>query len=191
MPPKAKFSREEIIAAALEITRESGIEAVTARELGKRLNSSSRPIFTVFENMEEVLQEVEKAAKDIYRQYVEEGLKQELAFRGVGMAYIQLAAREPKLFQLLFMCEQQEGNDLEHILTTIDANYEVILKSVQEPYQLNEESAKKLYQHLWIYTHGLATLLATRVCQFTPEEIQRMITEIFKSLLEKIKKGEL
>lgn len=191
MPPKAKFSREEIIAAALEITRESGIEAVTARELGKRLNSSSRPIFTVFENMEEVLQEVEKAAKDIYRQYVEEGLKQELAFRGVGMAYIQLAAREPKLFQLLFMCEQQEGNDLEHILTTIDANYEVILKSVQEPYQLNEESAKKLYQHLWIYTHGLATLLATRVCQFTSEEIQRMITEIFKSLLEKIKKGEL
>lgn len=191
MPPKAKFSREEIIAAALEITRESGIEAVTARELGKRLNSSSRPIFTVFENMEEVLQEVEKAAKDIYRQYVEEGLKQELAFRGVGMAYIQLAAREPKLFQLLFMCEQQEGNDLEHILTTIDANYEVILKSVQEPYQLNEESAKKLYQYLWIYTHGLATLLATRVCQFTSEEIQRMITEIFKSLLEKIKKGEL
>ena len=191
MPPKAKFSREEIIAMALEITREQGIEAVTARELGARLNSSSRPIFTVFENMEEVLQEVEKAAKELYRQYVEEGLKQEPAFRGVGMAYIQFAAREPKLFQILFMCEQQEGNDLEHILTTIDANYELILKSVQEPYQLNEESGKKLYQHLWIYTHGIATLLATRVCQFTPEEIGGMITEVFRSLLEKIKKGEL
>lgn len=191
MPPKAKFSREEIIAMALEITREQGIEAVTARELGARLNSSSRPIFTVFENMEEVLKEVEKAAKELYRQYVEEGLKQELAFRGVGIAYIQFAVREPRLFRLLFMCEQQEGNDLEHILTMIDENYEAILRSVQEPYQLNEESARKLYQHLWIYTHGIAALSATRVCQFTPEEIERMITEIFASLLEKIKKGEL
>lgn len=43
MPPKPKFTREEIIAAALEIVSEKGIEALTAKELGEKLGSSARP----------------------------------------------------------------------------------------------------------------------------------------------------
>ena len=65
MPPQAKFSRKEIVSTALEITRENGLGAVTARELGTRLKSSARPIFTVFENMEEVNKEVVKAAREV------------------------------------------------------------------------------------------------------------------------------
>lgn len=191
MPPMAKFSREEIISAALEIVRERGIDAVTARELGARLNSSARPVFTVFENMEEVRKEVVKAAREVYRQYVEQGLAQELAFRGVGLAYIQFAIKEPKLFQLLYMGEQCEVSDITHVLAVIDENYEVILQSVQKPYGLKREQAKRLYQHLWIYTHGIGTLCATQVCYFSDAEIEKMITEIFISLLEKMKRGEM
>ena len=54
MPPKPKFTKEEIVAAALELVSEKGIEALTARELGVRLGSSARPIFTAFNSMEEV-----------------------------------------------------------------------------------------------------------------------------------------
>ena len=51
MPPKPKFTKEEIVTAALNITREKGIDAVTAREIAAKLGSSARPIFTVFRNM--------------------------------------------------------------------------------------------------------------------------------------------
>lgn len=34
MPPKPRFTREEIVAAALDIVSRKGIEALTARELG-------------------------------------------------------------------------------------------------------------------------------------------------------------
>ena len=71
MPPKAKFSREEILEMALCIASESGIDAVTARELGNRLGSSARPIFTVFENMDEVKAMVIDCAKELYGKYVE------------------------------------------------------------------------------------------------------------------------
>ena len=54
MPPKKKFTREEIIQIAYEMAREKGIDAVVARELGKRMGTSSSPIFTAFKNMEEV-----------------------------------------------------------------------------------------------------------------------------------------
>lgn len=190
MPPKAKFSKEEIIAAALQIVQENGIEAVTARELGARLGSSARPIFTVFDNMEEVLAGVEDMARELYRQYVERGLTQTPAFRGVGLAYIQFAIQEPKLFQLLFMSEKSGANDVAHVLTLIDQNYEVILKSVQDSYGLDRENADRLYRHLWIYSHGIATLCATKVCRFTPQDIGGMLTEVFTGLFIKIKREE-
>ncbi|MDE6129156.1 MAG: TetR/AcrR family transcriptional regulator [Lachnospiraceae bacterium] len=190
MPPKAKFSKEEIIAAALQIVQENGIEAVTARELGARLGSSARPIFTVFDNMEEVLAGVEDMARELYRQYVERGLTQTPAFRGVGLAYIQFAIQEPKLFQLLFMSEKSGANDVAHVLALIDQNYEVILKSVQDSYGLDRENADRLYRHLWIYSHGIATLCATKVCRFTPQDIGGMLTEVFTGLFIKIKREE-
>ena len=48
MPPKAKFTKAEIIEAALNIVRADGYEALTSRALGTYLGSSARPIFTVF-----------------------------------------------------------------------------------------------------------------------------------------------
>lgn len=61
MPPKPRFTREEIVAAALDIVSRQGIEALTARELGEVLGNSARPIFTVFRSMEELQQEVRSA----------------------------------------------------------------------------------------------------------------------------------
>ena len=46
MPPKVRFRKEEIASAALDIAREKGIDAVTAREVAKALGVSVGPIFT-------------------------------------------------------------------------------------------------------------------------------------------------
>ena len=54
MPPNPRFTEKEIVDVALGLVSEKGITALTARELGQYLGSSTRPIFTVFENMEEV-----------------------------------------------------------------------------------------------------------------------------------------
>ena len=48
MPRKNRFTREEILASALDLTREKGIAAVTARGLGERLGTSSKPVFGQF-----------------------------------------------------------------------------------------------------------------------------------------------
>lgn len=190
MPPKAKFTREEILEKALQIVRSEGMEGLTSRELGKALNSSARPIFTVFENMEEVRQEVIHYAKELYRRYVEHGLKAELAFRGVGIAYITFAMEEPQLFQLLFMSapsEEKSSANISQILPIIDESYEKILRSVQEPYGLDRETADRLYQHLWTYSHGIAVMSATHLCNYTIEQISTMMREVFQGLLFLIK----
>ena len=187
MPPKAKFKKEEITEAALNIVQTNGFEALTARELGTRLGSSARPIFTVFKNMGEVQQAVIQSAKTVYKEYVNKGLKEEHPFKGVGTQYILFSVNEPKLFQLLFMTEQSQKPDLSGVLTLIEESYEEILLSLQDEYEINEHLAEKLYHHLWIYTHGIATLCATKMCCFTGVEISSMITEVFMSLLKNIK----
>lgn len=190
MPPKAKFSREEIVEAALEIVRAEGFDALTSRTLGAKLGSSARPIFTVFKNMEEVQQAVIDAAKILYREYVQKGLSENPAFKGVGTQYILFSVNEPKLFQLLFMAEHKQVPDLSNVLPLIDESYEQILLSVRNGYGLDEACAEKLYRHLWIYTHGIATLCATGMCRFTGEEISGMMTEVFISLLKNVKAGK-
>lgn len=187
MPPKAKFSREEIIEAALEIVKEYGADTLTARALAEKLGSSARPIFTVFQSMEEVQEAVLASAKTLYKQYVERGLQENPAFKGVGTQYILFAVNEPKLFQLLFMTEQEGVPNLAGILPLIDESYAAILLSIEKGYGLDSASAEKLYRHLWIYTHGIAALCATKMCRFTGEEISTMMTEVFMSLLRKIR----
>lgn len=190
MPPRAKFTKAEIIEAALNIVRTEGYEALTSRALGTYLGSSARPIFTVFKNMEEVQQVMIEAAKNLYKEYVNKGLTAEHPFKGVGTQYILFSVNEPKLFQLLFMAEQKQIPDLSGVLPLIDESYGDILLSIQKDYEISELSAKKLYQHLWIYTHGIASLCATKMCRFTGEEISTMITEVCMSVLKKIQEEE-
>ncbi len=190
MPPKAKFTREQITKAALEIVRAENFESLTARALGKKLGSSACPIFTVFENMEEVQQAVLKAVREVYKGYVEKGLSENPAFKGVGTQYILFAINEPKLFQILFMSEQAEEPDIDNVLPVIDENYDKILASITSGYGIGGNEAEKLYRHLWIYTHGIASLCATKMCRFTGREISEMITEVFISLLSKMEGGK-
>jgi len=187
MPPKAKFTKEQITNAALEIVRREGIAGLTARTLAKKLGSSACPIFTVFENMEEVQQSMAGAAKACYKGYVERGLADDPAFKGVGKQYILFAIKEPKLFQLLFMSEQASVPGIDGVLPLIEESYGKILASIIDSYGIDEKNAERLYRHLWIYSHGIAVLCATKMCRFTGEEISRMITEVFAGLLKEVR----
>jgi len=92
MPPKPKFTKEEIVAAALELVSEKGLEALTARDLGKRLGSSARPIFTVFNSMEEVQEAVRAAALKRFESYAEKAMDYTPVVKQVGMQMILFAS---------------------------------------------------------------------------------------------------
>lgn len=108
----------------------------------------------------------------------------------VGTQYILFAVNEPRLFQILFMSEHGSVPDLDNVLPMIDESYERILSSITAAYGMRGEMAERLYRHLWIYTHGIATLCATRMCRFSGEEISNMMTEVCKSLLKYMGEGD-
>lgn len=183
MPKKAQFTKEEIIDAAIDIVENKGLHFLTARFLGEKLGTSARPIFTTFKNMDDVLNGVYTYANNLYQNYVKEGLNENISFKGVGMAYIHFAIDHPKLFQLLFMKEQNDIPSLNNVLGIVENSYQEILNSIITSYHVSVDLAKSLYLHMWIYTHGIAVLIVNKMCKFTNEEISDMLTTIFKSLM--------
>ena len=91
-------------------TRTEGFHAVTARALGAKLYSSPKVIFGLFTNMEELQQEVLKAANTCYQRY----LKEDMAagryppYKASGMAYIRFAREETELFKLPLYAHQKQ-----------------------------------------------------------------------------------
>ena len=191
MPPKPKFTKKEIVAAALELVSEKGIEALTARELGARLGSSARPIFTVFNSMEEVQVEVRAAALKRFESYAEKAMHYTPVFKQVGMQMILFAMEEPKLYQLVYMSENAGATDFEGIVDRLGDVAQLCVDVIQRDYSLSEKDAKALFEHVWIYTYGIGALCATGMCRFSPEEIVQMLGQDFMAMLFYAKSGRL
>lgn len=189
MPPKPKFTRDEIVAAALDMVSERGMEALTARDLGQRLGSSARPIFTVFENMEAVQKEVRKAAMQRYNDYTNKGVHYTPAFKQFGMQMILFAKEEPKLFQMLFMTENEKAKSFEDIFEELGDMSKLCIEVIMRDYQLPEQDALQLFKHVWIHTFGIGALCAAKVCDFDEKEVSEMLTESFIGMMMVVKSG--
>ena len=95
MPPKAKFTKEQITKAALGVVSEKGVQALTAKELGAALGTSTTPIFTVFNSMQEVQDAVMLAAMERFEEYAHKAAHLGPVFKQVGMQMILFAKEEP------------------------------------------------------------------------------------------------
>jgi hypothetical protein len=62
-----------------------------------------------------------------------------------------------------------------------------IAPSIEGPYSMSREDAERLFQHMWIYTHGIATMCANGSCIFTDEEISQRLTEVCTALIKEMK----
>ena len=82
------------------------------------------------------------------------------------------------------MNEANDAPSIDHILPLLDDSYERILESIMKPFSIDKQKAERLYRHLWVYTHGIACLCATKTCVFTVQETEKMMSEVFLSLLK-------
>ena len=61
-----------ILNTVMDITRETGFETVNARSIAGKLHCSTRPLFTCYENMDELKQQFLTFAYEYYEKYVED-----------------------------------------------------------------------------------------------------------------------
>ena len=185
-----KIQREDIINTALDIVRESGLKNVQARNIAKKLNCSTQPIFYQFANMEELKKVLFEKIVEVYRCYLTVDENDDHPYKEMGKGYIRFAKEEPKLFGLIFM--NQNDLDTKNFLSHDKETGEKILKHVSSVTGITKkEDISNFHLKMWTFTHGIATMIATKTCKISNEEISKMLTEEFTALmlLEK-RKGE-
>lgn len=178
MPPKFKFTREEVIAAATDLTREDGITAVTARGLASKLGSSPKPIFGLFQNMEEVQEEVLRAADALYESYIQTDMANGKypPYKASGMAYIRFAKEERELFKLLFMRDRtmEEKSD--------EKSLDEFTSLIQKNIGISKEEAVLFHIEMWLYVHGIATMIATGYLDWDTEFVSNILSDAYHGL---------
>lgn len=184
MPPKNRFTRNEIISCALDIAEEGGLEAVTARAVASRLEASSKVIFGYFESMGELQNEVVAAA---YQKYLNEQTRlcesgEYPVYKASGMAYIRFARNHPKLFKILFMeisppDEPQKLDELNRFAGMVSHNVGI-----------DVDDARMFHLEMWVYVHGIATMIATGYLNWEVETVSRMLTDAYMGLKERYAK---
>lgn len=76
MPRPNLFTKDNIIDASLEIMRREGPDGITARAVAEKLNTSTKPIFSLFSSMDEVKSETLERAYSIYLKAIEDAMKE-------------------------------------------------------------------------------------------------------------------
>lgn len=188
MPPKAKITKEMILNTVLEITRETGFETVNARSIANKLQCSTRPIFTCYENMEELKKEFLTFAYEYYEQYV-------INYRNTvqispclifPLSYIEFAQEETNLFKLLFI------NDMDLNMTEAKDFYKEIdnekrAKLFSDTIGIELERAKVIFLDLFLYSHGIAVLSATKKLALNRDNAEKMVKNILSSFIKQEK----
>ena len=190
MPPKAKFTKEQITKAALGVVSEKGVQALTAKELGAALGTSTTPIFTVFNSMQEVQDAVMLAAMERFEEYAHKAAHLGPVFKQIGMQMILFAKEEPKLYQLIFMSSISEAQTFDDIYAHLGSLADECLNVLQKDYDLSKADAKTLFEHVWIHTFGIGALCATGTCDFSHEQIAQMLTQDFTAMIMLMKSGK-
>ncbi len=188
MPPKPKITKDKILTSVLDMTREDGFESVNARSIAARLNCSTRPIFTCYENMDALKEDFLDFAFTFYTQYADDyrlraGQSIDLA---LPLSYIEFAREETNLFRFLFISHMDlkmtQPTDFYHEPGNLQ-KAQAFAKAVG----IDLPQAKKIFLDLFLYSHGLAVLTAEQKLSLDKETSEAMVLNLLTALLKQVK----
>ena len=137
--------------------------------------------------MEEVQQEVLRTSNLLYQNYLREDMANGKypPYKASGMAYIRFGKEERELFKLLFMRDRSNEK--------IEENKEEIIpliQLIQQNLEISEDEAYLFHLEMWVYVHGIATMIATSYLDWDDEFISRVLTDAYMGLKYRYTEGK-
>ena len=181
MPPKAKVTKEAIINAALDLVRESGADALNARAVAARLGTSTQPIFSHYESMDTLRQDIIRSANSMYQIYLHQDMTSGKypPYKASGMGYIRFAREEQELFKLLFMRDRSG-----EMIPTESDEIAPLIELIHKTTGISNEKARQFHLQMWIYVHGIATMAATNYLSWDMDYVSSSISEVYNALMD-------
>ncbi len=189
MPPKNKFTREEIVETAFEIAKEEGFSKITARSVASRLNSSVAPIYVNFNTIEELTRAVVQRVFALSEELTAKQKGQNL-FENIGKASLEFARDYPVLFRELVLKPNP-------YMASYEDTERVMVEALEENEEMKDwpmEERRRLFLKMRIFQLGLSAMVANgHVPSWLDEkESEKLLLETGDQLLlaEQIKRKE-
>lgn len=180
MPPRTIYHKEAVTAAAYALVRQQGLAGLTVRHVARELGSSTAPVYSVFRSMDGLEQEVIARAMEMLLDYATRP-HTELVFLNMGVGICMFAREEQNLFRALFLESAHIKANIEKLL---DALVEGMLKDERVAF-MSRSARMALLTKMWIYTHGLATMICLGVAEDSGDAfIIQSIAEVGRVVIE-------
>lgn len=179
--PRQTADKETILSAALAITREVGFDGVNARSVAKRTGYSVQPIYSYFCNMDALKNDVLGAAMAFYNEFIYSRVDNSCVLQSMAKANVAFAKYETNLFKLLFLQKLNGLNSFDDIYEWMGDKEAT--RALAEKLGLSEDKIKDVYIMLIIFTHGVATMLATGGATVSDEECAAMLERAYRAFL--------
>lgn len=182
MPTTIRITKEMILNAAFDITRNEGIEKLSNREIAKKMNCSIRPIYYQFKNSEELYKALYNKINSYFYDFIMKNIADDIPhYKQIGINYIKFAQEETNFFKVLFM---SPARDVPNIFVATDKNgFAGVIDAIKLSTHLSEKDIKSFHTKMWIFVHGIATLTVSRSFKFTDEQIKDLLSQEFQALM--------
>lgn len=188
MPQTKRFQREEIIDTTYRIVEKEGFNSVNARRIAKEIGGSVQPIYHNFATMEELNKAVFDKIYLKYQETMKQAVDIDQPYLVKGMAYIKFARKYPEFYKIIFM--QESKMNLEQFIQADIKTTKNVMESITKKFDISKEDLKDFHIKIWIFTHGLACLVATKTVNFSDEEIKKFLLETVQEMFRGYKKGD-
>ena len=177
MARKATISKEVILDAALKMLIRDGYASVNVKTLAAEIGCSTQPIVWHFENMEGLRRALAEYAM-VYaaKKAATDSANKLESFEFLGRSYVKMALKEPNLFKFLYLGENPMGKPY-NLKDVGRAKNKEMIAMIAAQTGLNEEQVIRFVRNTIIYSHGIATMLATGVLKGTEKEMMDMINK--------------
>lgn len=184
--PKQQIERNSVLDAALDIVRQEGEAALSARTLAARVGCSVQPIYSQFGDMATLAEALYEHARQWVSEYNRAHTQEDVSmFKQNGLSHLRLAQEEPHLFRFLYLSSHLPSGGFEEIFKSI--SLDGVMDFIQERGHLSEQDAYELYLNMMLYTQGIATMILCGA-RFSEEELSVKLDQAFQAFLSQIER---
>lgn len=159
--------RRKLIEAALEIISEKGLEKITMRGLGNRLNVSRTAPYRHFSDKNELLCAIAEEGYNLLNNKIKEANRAFsdsplLRLKNIGFSYVEFALSNPVHYRLMFGNEIVQGRrtpELEKCAEELFGGTLHAIKVCQEENVIRQMNPYIIANAFWAMSHGIVSLL--------------------------------
>ena len=182
--------RQLILDAAAAIIEANGLAGLSAREIARRIGYSPGTIYNMFENLDDVVLNVEGRVLDALDERLAaelaKGADQTTLVMRLAQAYLSFTHERPKLWNLLFEHYMPGGTDTppwyQEKLERLMSRVETAVAPIYPPDAVLER--QRAARVLWASVHGITSLsTANKLANVTTEAAALLVADLINNYL--------